>query len=104
MLRIMRECTSYTYIVASRTRVLYIGVTTDLARRVLEHRSCEGDGFTARYKCTRLVWYERHSDPIAAITREKQLKGWSRAKKIALIEQENCTWADLSDRWGQSFR
>ena len=98
----MHERVYYTYIVASRTRALYIGVSSDLERRLRQHRSREGDGFTSRYRCDRLVWLERFSDPLAAITREK-LKGWTRAKKIALIQQENATWADLSADWGDAI-
>ena len=96
----MRERVYYTYIVASRTRSLYIGMSGDLERRMQQHRSREGDGFTARYRCDRLVWFERFADPLVAITREKELKGWTRAKKIALIERENSTWMDLSADWG----
>ena len=99
----MHERVYYTYIVASRTRALYIGVSSDLDRRLRQHRSREGDGFTARYRCDRLVWFERFADPRAAITREKQLKGWTRVKKVALIQQENATWADLSADWGDAF-
>ena len=96
----MRERVYYTYIVASRTHVLYIGITNNLDRRMYEHRSGQGDGFASRYGCNRLVWFERYVDPLRAITREKELKGWARARKIALIEQENRTWADLSAQWG----
>ncbi len=88
----------YTYILASRTHVLYTGVTNNLERRLLQHRSAR-DSFSARYRCERLLWFERHSDAVAAITREKQIKGWTRAKKVALIEQSNRTWIDLSQEW-----
>ena len=57
------------------------------------------DGFSATYQCNRLVWFERFGSPLGAIAREKQLKGWLRAKKIALIEKSNPTWSDLSDGW-----
>ncbi len=93
-----------TYIVASRTRVLYIGVTGSLGARVEEHREKLFPGFTADYNCNRLVYFERYSTPSAAIAREKQLKGWTRAKKIALIERTNPTWIDLSEEWGKPVR
>ncbi|MBV8629602.1 MAG: GIY-YIG nuclease family protein [Silvibacterium sp.] len=92
-----------TYIVANKSRTLYIGVTGDLFCRVMQHRSGETEGFTAKYRCNRLVWFERYVSPDAAIAREKQLKGWGRAKKIALIERDNPTWEDLSEEWGKSF-
>ena len=88
-----------TYIMASRSHTLYIGVTGDLHKRVFQHKWKEHDGFTARYNCDRLVWFERYDDVNRAISREKELKGWRRAKKIALIESVNPTWADLSRDW-----
>jgi putative endonuclease len=95
----MREYCYFTYIMASRSRTLYIGVTVDLHRRVFQHKWKEHDGFTARYNCDRLVWFERHQFVQAAIAREKELKGWSRSKKIALIESMNAVWVDLSREW-----
>lgn len=84
------------YIVASqRNGTLHVGVTSDLPKRVFQHRNKIVPGFTARYGCTRLVYFELHADMTAAITREKQIKGGSRAKKLALIEAENPTWRDL---------
>ncbi len=80
--------------VRSRRPVLYTGVTNDLVRRVAEHRAGRS-GFTARYRITTLVYLERLGDVRDAIAREKQIKGWSRAKKIALIEAVNPSWADL---------
>ena len=100
----MREHTYYTYIVASRTRVLYVGVTGAIERRMLQHKNKSFEGFTADYNCNRLVWFERHGDIRGAITREKQLKGWRRAKKLALIEQLNPTWIDLSEDWGKPLQ
>ncbi|HEX4007442.1 MAG TPA: GIY-YIG nuclease family protein [Acidobacteriaceae bacterium] len=91
----------YVYIVASRTRALYIGVTSNLEVRVQQHRDKLFEGFTADYNCNRLVYYERFTTPNRAIAREKQLKGWSRAKKLALIQKMNPAWIDLSEEWGQ---
>ncbi len=88
----------YVYILASRKEgALYTGVTSDLVRRVHQHKSKEIAGFTSRYNIRRLVWFEIHDDPIAAISREKELKKWRRAWKIALIEKENRAWDDLYD-------
>jgi len=88
---------SYTvYILASLNRRLYIGVTNDLERRILEHRSGRAGAFTARYRITRLVHFEQTTDVRAAIAREKELKRWSRARKVALIESGNAGWVDLA--------
>jgi putative endonuclease len=95
----MHEGCYFTYIMASRSRTLYIGVTGDLHRRVFQHKWKEQEGFTARYNCDRLVWFERHQFVQKAIGREKELKGWSRSKKIALIESLNAAWMDLSREW-----
>ena len=89
----------FVYIMASRSRVLYVGVTSDLEKRVYKHKFHVRDGFTARYRVERLVFYETTSSVQDAIAREKQIKGWLRAKKAALIESENSTWSDLSDGW-----
>jgi putative endonuclease len=79
--------------------VLYIGVTSDLTNRIAEHRAgVHPSSFTQRYNVDRLVYFELTSDIQAAIAREKQLKGWTRAKKIALIESENPEWRDLAGR------
>ena len=86
----------FVYIVASPSRTIYIGVTNDLVRRVNEHRMKETPGFTATYHVDRLVWFEEFADPAVAISREKQLKNWTRAKKIKLIESMNPAWEDLS--------
>lgn len=90
----------YVYIVASISRVIYIGVTNDLRRRVAQHQQKLVEGFTQRYHCTRLVYYESTEDVQAALTREKELKSWRREKKIALIESLNPTWQDLSAELG----
>jgi putative endonuclease len=95
----MREHSYFTYIMASRSHTLYIGVTSDLHNRVFEHKWKEHDGFTAKYNCDRLVWFEEHQEIASAIAREKELKGWRRGKKIALIEAINAVWLDLSRHW-----
>ena len=78
---------------------LYTGVTNDLRRRVYEHKQKLVPGFTQKYNITRLVFFEETPDVKAAIAREKQIKGWLRAKKIALIEDANPEWCDLSEGW-----
>lgn len=86
----------YVCILASRRDgAIYVGITSDLVKRVYEHRGKFVPGFTSRYNITRLVWFELHDDPIAAISREKELKKWRRAWKIALIEKINPEWRDL---------
>jgi putative endonuclease len=96
---IMHEGGYYTYIMASRSHTLYVGVTGNLQERVFQHKWREHDGFTARYNCDRLVWFEAYQEVQRAIAREKELKGWRREKKIALIEAGNPTWEDLSRKW-----
>ena len=84
------------YIMANRRHgTLYTGVTSDLSRRVFEHREGLTPGFSSRYGCKRLVFYERYERIVDAIGREKQIKGGSRAKKVALIEAMNPEWSDL---------
>jgi putative endonuclease len=95
----MHEGSYFTYMVASRSRTLYVGVTGNLLKRVFEHKWKERGGFTERYRCDRLVWFERYQDIAKAITREKQLKRWGRDKKIVLIEKTNPAWVDLSKGW-----
>ena len=91
-----REHDYFVYILASKPRgTLYIGVTNNMHRRMIEHREGEGGSFTRRYKITQLIWFEQHSDIHAAIQREKSLKLWPRAWKINLIERENPHWQDL---------
>src|ERR1035438_828008 len=87
----------YVYILASKSRTLYVGITSDLGTRIREHRSGIYGGFTADYKVHRLVYYEQFQWVQAAINREKQLKHWRREKKIVLIERDNPTWEDLSE-------
>ena len=90
----------YVYILASRSRVLYIGVTYRPTFRLRQHRESD-NGFASRYRCHRLVLLEKYSHVLTAIAREKQLKRWSRAKKITLIERTNPLWQDLSAAWGR---
>jgi putative endonuclease len=84
---------------ASRSRTLYTGVTNNLERRVAEHRLHRATGFSERYRIERLVYFETWGHIRYAIQREKQIKGWLRAKKVALIESKNPTWEDLSQGW-----
>lgn len=84
------------YIMTNRSRTLYTGVTNDLQRRVYEHKRHLVEGFTSKYKIDQLVYYEETSDVKAAIAREKQIKGWSRIKKMELIMSLNPEWKDLS--------
>lgn len=91
--------TYYVYMLASRSRRLYVGMTSDLERRVVEHKVKAVAGFTSRYNIDRLVWYESTDSPIVAAERERQLKNWRREKKIMLIEMENAAWEDLAADW-----
>jgi putative endonuclease len=88
--------TYYVYIMASRSRVLYTGVTNDLARRVDEHKRCVNAGFTRRYRITRLVYFEEFADIRDAIAREKEVKSWTRARRVGLVERRNPLWQDLT--------
>src|SRR5437867_1285991 len=87
------------YIMTNEARTLYIGVTNNLERRVYEHKHKLIPGFTGKYNLTKLVHYEVTNDIRDAIAREKQVKGWLRAKKVALIEEDNPGWQDLSAGW-----
>lgn len=88
------------YILTNKSnRVMYIGVTNDLARRLFEHKNDCTDGFTKRYHVHKLVYYETTSDVMSALEREKELKGWKREKKNALVETMNPEWKDLSEGW-----
>ena len=89
----------YVYIMTNRSRTLYTGVTSDLERRVYEHKRKLVPGFTSKYRIARLVHFEGCQDIHVAIAREKQIKGWLRAKKVALIESVNPEWKDLSVGW-----
>ena len=89
----------FVYIMTNRSKTLYTGVTNNLERRVYEHKNKLVAGFTSKYNITKLVYYEETSNVHAALAREKQIKDWRRAKKIALIEAENPEWKDISLEW-----
>ncbi|HEU0073056.1 MAG TPA: GIY-YIG nuclease family protein [Dehalococcoidia bacterium] len=89
--------TYYVYIMTNRSRTLYTGVTNDLQRRVMEHKSAARPGFTAKYRMTELAYYESTEDVYDALSREKQIKGWTRRRKVELIDGMNPFWFDLSD-------
>jgi putative endonuclease len=87
-----------------KSAVLYTGITGDLRRRVWQHKNKSATGFTSRYNLTQLVYYERFVYPDAAINREKEIKGWRRSKKIALIETMNPRWEDLAKAWQDVYK
>jgi putative endonuclease len=89
----------YVYLLASLSRVLYVGVTNDLRRRIAEHKRGAVPGFTREYRITTLVYFESTLDVRSAIAREKQLKRWPRWRKVRLIEAVNLDWRDLSVDW-----
>ena len=92
------EQSSYVYILASKAYgTLYVGVTSNLARRVFEHRNGVVSGFSKEYGVKRLVWYEVHQEIMGAILREKQIKKWNRDWKVNLIQESNPDWRDLYD-------
>ena len=92
-----RDYNFWVYIVTNlHESVFYVGMTNDLARRVNEHRSGEGPGFTSAYRCRKLIYYEHCTHVQDAMAREKQLKKWSRQKKLALIATLNPRWRDLA--------
>jgi putative endonuclease len=98
----MGERLYYVYILASASRVLYTGVTNDVQRRVREHQERRVPGFTQKYNVTQLMHFEVFSDVRLAIAREKQIKAWTRAKRVALIESKNPHWKDLSEVWSSA--
>ena len=103
----MREGNDYTfwvYILTSRTGTLYIGITGYIDQRISQHKMDSIEGFTNKYKVHRLVYYKTFGYVLNAIRREKQLKGWRREKKIALIEKANPRWQNLSEHWGREMR
>ncbi len=96
----MRDHGYFVYIMCSLSGTLYIGMTNSIYRRALQHKRGEIEGFSSKYHCIRLVYYESFDDVHEAIGREKQLKGWSRVQKIALIESKNARWEDMAEKWG----
>ena len=99
----MKDHEYFVYIVGSRSGTLYIGTTNSIYRWALEHKRGEIEGFASKYRCNRIVYYEGFDDVHKAIGREKQLKGWTRAKKIALIESKNPRWEDFAEKWGEQM-
>ena len=89
----------FVYVLASQSRVLYTGVTRDLRRRIYQHRQADIPGFTRKYDVNRLVYFEETASAISAFERERQIKGWSRQKKLRLIESVNAGWLDLAVDW-----
>jgi putative endonuclease len=92
----MKHHNYYVYILASHSRTLYVGVTRDLTRRIYQHRQQILPAFTARYAVNRLVYFEHTNDIQAAIGREKEIKGWKRARKLELVESLNPAWEELA--------
>ena len=94
------EKSYYVYLLANQNnKVLYIGVTNNIERRVFEHKNKLVKGFTEKYNVNKLVYFEQTSDVYSALSREKEIKGWLRIKKNALVESTNAAWSDLSDGW-----
>lgn len=91
----------HVYILSSNTGTLYTGVTSDLTRRILQHRAGIRSTFASKYNCNRLVYSRGFEDISSAIAHEKQIKGWTRAKKLALINTHNPEWKDLAKTWGR---
>lgn len=96
-----KQRTYYVYIMASKSRVIYVGVTGFLMSRVLQHRAGDGGDFTRRYRVHRLVYFQTFHNVGDAIARETELKKWRREKKVKLIEKNNPAWDDLAEGWGQ---
>jgi putative endonuclease len=94
----------YLYIMASRSLTFYTGVTGDIYNRALQHKAGEIEGFTKKYNVNRLVYYETFKYVNNALAREKQVKAWTRAKRLALIKTMNLTWKDLAEDWGERTR
>lgn len=96
-----REFVPFVYLLASaRNGTLYVGVTSNLLQRIAQHREGTAEGFTARHDIKRLVWFEQHGTMEHAIIREKRIKKWNRAWKLALIEKDNPDWRDLAEDFG----
>jgi putative endonuclease len=100
-----RQKQFYVYIMTNGPKgaTLYVGITGDLVRRVWQHKTRVIPGFTSRYNLTHLVYYECFVYPDAAIAREKEIKGWRRSKKLALIESMNPRWEDLARDWQSQY-
>jgi putative endonuclease len=96
----VQERRYYVYIMASKSRVIYVGVTAFLMARVLRHKSGEGGAFTRKYRVHRLVYFQSFQNVGDAIARETEIKGWRREKKLAFIHTDNPTWEDLAEGWG----
>ncbi len=96
--------TYFVYIMSNVSKMLYTGVTNDLEHRVFQHKTKEVDGFTKKYNIHRLVYFEAFGNIPEAIAREKQIKGWLRKRKVALIESVNPDWKDLAPEWMNKFR
>lgn len=94
----------YVYILASKSRILYVGVTSSVDRRIIEHKTKAMEGFTSRYNVNTLVYFETFGDVHQAIAREKQIKGWRRDRKIELIESSNPTFRDLAKEWFEEWQ
>jgi putative endonuclease len=99
----LRFKTHYVYMMASRSLNFYTGITNSIYNRALQHKQGDVDGFTKRYNINRLVYYETFTQIGNAIAREKQIKSWTRAKRIALIKSKNPAWQDLAEGWGERF-
>ena len=99
-----RKYDFFVYVLASRSRQLYVGMTNSLERRMKEHRAALPGSYTTRYGINRLVYFEHTSYVLNAIARETEWKGWTREQKVELIESVNPTWQDLSVDWGESVR
>lgn len=95
----MKSHNYYVYIMGSSAGTLYVGITNNLERRVFEHKNEIVEGFSQKYKCKKLLYWEHFTNVENAIDREKQLKGWKRYKKIRLIRESNPSWKDLSCEW-----
>jgi putative endonuclease len=100
----VRDGVFYKYWVSSRSGTLYVGITGFFEHRIYQHKYDTIEGFTKKYRCHRLVYYESYQDVQVAIGREKQIKRWRREKKIALIEKANPRWQDLAENWGRELR
>jgi putative endonuclease len=98
---VRREWKFHVYIMSSKSRRIYVGITNSLFSRVMQHKEGKIEGFTKRYKINRLVYFEPFQYVNNCIAREKQVKGWARDKKVVLIERFNPTWEDLAADWGK---